>query len=343
MKRPTITDVAAMAGVSVATVDRVLSGRAKVREETARKVHAAAEEVGYHGATAIRHRIMADRPELRIGIVLQKERHAFYQSFRQEFEEQARAVAARNIRLDIRFAQTTRPQELAEILRSLKGRVQAVVATGIDHHEVTAAVLELKEAGIPTYSLLSDFAQGVRESYFGLNNLKVGRTAGWLISKIAPKPGKLGVFIGAYRYHGHEMRETGMRSFFRELGGGFELLETQVNLETRELTYEATCDLLSRHDDLVGVYVAGGGMEGAIAAFEEARRPGSYALLVNELTPESQRGLQKGVVSIVFGTPVRQIVAELLALAQATEENGMAATPGQKFFTPEIYTPESLT
>ncbi|MBV6637321.1 MAG: LacI family DNA-binding transcriptional regulator, partial [Mameliella sp.] len=33
-KRPTITDLAREAGVSVATVDRVLNGRAKVREET---------------------------------------------------------------------------------------------------------------------------------------------------------------------------------------------------------------------------------------------------------------------------------------------------------------------
>ncbi|MDN3713026.1 LacI family DNA-binding transcriptional regulator [Paracoccus cavernae] len=78
--RPTIEDVAAAAGVSVATVDRVLNGRAKVREETARKVSNAAEAIGYHAATAIRARVMADRPEIHLGIVLQKERHAFIRS-----------------------------------------------------------------------------------------------------------------------------------------------------------------------------------------------------------------------------------------------------------------------
>ncbi len=343
MKRPTIADVARAANVSSATVDRVLSGRLKVREETARKVHAAAEAVGYHAAGAIRQRLLSERPELRIGVVLQKERHAFYQDVRQEFETQAKAMLSRNVRLEIRFAQTTRPHELAEILRGMKGRVQAVASTGIDHHEVTSAVAELREAGIPTFSLLSDFAQGVRESYFGTNNLKLGRTAGWLISKIAPRPGKIGVFIGAHRYHGHELRETGLRSFFRELGGGFELLETQVNLETRELTYEATCELLTRHEDFAGLYVAGGGMEGAIAAFEEMRKPGEAALLVNELTPESYRGLQKEIVSIVFGTPLRPMVTDLLTLAASTVENGMAETPGQRFFHPRIYTPESLT
>ena len=101
--------------------------------------------------------------------------------------------------------------------------------------------------------------------------------------------------------------------------------------------------MLSRHPDFAGLYVAGGGMEGAIAAVEEQRAPGEIALLVNELTPESYQGLQKGVVSIVFGTPLRPMVTDLLTLAASTIENGMAETPGQRFFPPRIYTPESLS
>ena len=46
MRRPTIADLAQAAGVSVATVDRVLNGRLPVRSETARKVSEAAERIG---------------------------------------------------------------------------------------------------------------------------------------------------------------------------------------------------------------------------------------------------------------------------------------------------------
>lgn len=343
MKRPTIQDVAKQAGVSVATVDRVLSGRMKVREDTARKVQDAAEAIGYHGVNAIRQRIKHERPELRLGIVLQKERHAFYQDLRREFETQAQAHPTRNMRTRVQFATSTRPEELSDILRSLKGQVDVVAATGVDHHEVTAAVHDLRQAGIPTFSLLSDFAQGTRESYLGMNNLRVGRTAGWFISKISSRRGKVGIFVGAHRYHGHELRETGMRSFFREFAPEFQLLDAQINLETRELTYEATCELLNRHSDLVGLYVAGGGMEGAITAIEQHRSPEACALLVNELTPESYRGLQNRTVSIVFGTPIAQLVSEVLTLSVSTLENGLAETPGQRFFAPLIYTPESLS
>ena len=341
MTRPTIADLARAAGVSTATVDRVLNGRHRVRAETVRRVHEAAEEIGYHGANAIRHRMLADRPEFRLGLVLQKPRHAFYQDVLRAFETQARACTLRRVQITARFVETAQPEELAEILLSMRGRVDAVAATGLDHHLVTQAVQDLRSHGIPVYSLLSDFAQGVRESYFGTNNLKVGRIAGWFISRLSHRPGKVGLFIGGSRYHGHELRETGLRSFFRDAAPPFQLLDTLINLETRQLTYEATMSLLSRHPDLVGIYVAGGGMEGAIQAVREAGAASRVTLVVNELTPESQSGLQDRTVSIVLGTPVRQLAGELIALMIATAERGLADTPGQRFFPSQVWTPES--
>ena len=46
-RRPTIADVAAAAQVSVATVNRVLSGKQPVRKATARQVVEAAETLGF--------------------------------------------------------------------------------------------------------------------------------------------------------------------------------------------------------------------------------------------------------------------------------------------------------
>ncbi len=341
MSRPTLADLAKAAGVSTATVDRVLNGRQNVREETVRRVHEAAEEIGYHGANVIRYRLLADKPEFRLGLVLQKPRHAFYQEVLRLFEAEARACRQRRVQITARFVETARPEELAEILRGFRGRVDAVAATGLDHHEVTRAVQDLRGAGIPVYSLLSDFAQGVRESYFGINNMRMGRIAGWFISRLARQPGKVGLFVGGPRYHGHELRETGFRSFFRDAAPDFHLLDTQINLETRQVTYEATVNLIARNPDLVGLYVAGGGMEGAIQAVREAGKAPGLVLIVNELTPESQSGLQDQSVSVVLATPVRQLAADLLAQMISTSEKGMSETPGQRFFPPEVWTPES--
>ena len=224
----------------------------------------------------------------------------------------------------------------------MAGKVRAVAATGLDHHEVTRVVADLRARGIPTFSLLSDYAQGVRESYVGLNNLKVGRAVGWLMARMARRPGKVATFVGGHRYHGHELRETGLRSSFREYAPDLEVLSGLLNLEDRQITYETTHAILEKHRDLAGIYCAGGGMEGAIRALRESGRAHEVMLVVNELTDESREALQDGTVKIVIRTPLRQLCAELIPLMIHTVEKGMAETPGQRFLPFEIWTPESL-
>ena len=64
----TIHDVAARAGVSVATVSRVLNGKELVREETSRHVRAAAKSLRYVPNVAARS--LSIRRSQTIGIVL---------------------------------------------------------------------------------------------------------------------------------------------------------------------------------------------------------------------------------------------------------------------------------
>ncbi len=341
-RRPTINDLASAAGVSVATVDRVLNGRMVVREATAQRVHEAARSIGYHAAGLIGQRLMTDVPVMRFGCVLLKERQAFYRNFSAELQAAARSVSGIRAEVIIEFAPSQSPADFARLMRGMKGRVDAIAATCVTHHEITEVVQEMKEAGIPTFALLNDFAQGVRENYVGMNNLKVGRIAASMMAAAVHVPGKLAVFVGGYRWHGHELRETGFRSFIRELAPAFTILETRVNLETRQLTYEATLDLLQRHPDLRGIYLAGGGMEGAIAALREVRAPGEVALIVNELTPESRAALQDRYVVMVISTPLAALCRDLMGLMRDAVRSGGSDILGQHFLQPEIYVGESV-
>ena len=217
-----------------------------------------------------------------------------------------------------------------------------MAASAVTHPEVTDAVEALKLAGVPCYALLNDFAQGVRQNYLGLNNVKVGRIAASMIALAAKGNGKVGVFVGGYRWHGHELRETGFRSYFREFAPQFTVLDTLVNLETRQLTYEATLDLLDRTPDLSGIYVAGGGMEGAIAALKEVRAPGEVALVVNELTPESRAALIDRYVTMAIATPLPQLCRDLVSMMAEATRNGMSDLSSQHFLQPQLYLPESV-
>ena len=342
-RRPTMADLAREAGVGVATVDRVLNGRSKVRAETARKVAEAAHRIGYHAKGLIENRLSVEIPEMHFGFVLHKEKQEFYQNFAHEIE---RAVSARRDirgRATIRFSPGQNPEDFAGLMLDLGSKVDAVASSAVNHHGVNTAVEKLRADGVPSFALLNDFGQGVRENYLGLNNLKVGRIAASMISMTARRAGKIAVFVGGNRWHGHELRETGFRSFFRESAPEFTVLDTLVNLETRQVTYEATLDLLHRHPDLAGIYVAGGGMEGAISALREARNPGKVRLVVNELISDSRDGLSDQYVTMVIATPLAELCDALVDYMVKAVGKGPTDAPGQHFLEPRLYIPESIS
>ena len=102
--------------------------------------------------------------------------------------------------------------------------------------------------------------------YVGLDKWKVGRTAAWAIANICKAPGKLGILVGNHRYRCQEMNESGFRSYFREFAPEFTLLEPLSTFETSAVAQEMTEKLLREHPDLAGLYVAGGGITGVVAA-----------------------------------------------------------------------------
>ncbi|MCV3210982.1 substrate-binding domain-containing protein [Mesorhizobium sp. YC-2] len=341
-KRPTISDLAEASGVSVATVDRVLNGRLPVREETARRVNQAASAIGYHATRLIKQRMHQELPEYRLGFLLRKPGQHFYQEFARELERAAaQALRFRCVPIVDSWAGQS-PEDIVGQLNRLAGKTHAVALVSPDHPAVTDAVEALKAHGIPVFSLLSDFAAGVREGYIGLNNRKAGRTAAWMIAKCARRPGKVAVFVSSHRFQGEELREIGLRSYFRERAPSFTLLEPLVNLETSELNYQAMTDLLNTNPDLVGCHIVGGAIEGAIAAVRAIKPVDPPIVVCDQITPESRVALADNIATMVIATPLERLCRELVDLMAIAIKDGPANAPGQTFLPFDIYLPENI-
>lgn len=341
-RRPTLKDLAKAAGVGVATVDRVLNERPNVREATIDRVIGAAEQIGYPTTKLEAIKLNASQPIIRFGFVLHKSSQEFYRNFASALEN---AVLTRqDIRghCDIRFSSSQAPSDFAKELEDLAKTADVLATSAINHRVLSETIKVLQSEGKPVFSLLNDTASGVQQSYVGLDNVKVGRIAGWMIATQVREPGKVAVFIGGNRWHGHILRETGLRSYLRDYAPQLKLLDAIVNLETRQVTYEATLDLLDRHPDLRGLYVAGGGMEGAIAALREMRPPGKVALVVNEITTMSRQALSDRYVSLVIATPLPDICRDLVDLMIQAARRGPSETSGQFHLMPQLLVPESL-
>ncbi len=339
--RPTIEQLAQAAGVSVATVDRVLNARAHVRPKTARRVHEAALQIGYHASGLIGRRL-EDLPEYRMGFLLLDTSKPFYDAFaRQLAQAVAEATDFRGVFLLEREAPDA-PEQIAQKLISLSHRCMAVAIVAPEHPAIGAAISQCTARSVPVFSLLSDVGAGMRRAYVGVHNGKVGRTAAWMIANSARRPGKVALFVGSHRFHGHEAREMGFRAYFREEAPQFRVLETLVNLEDDRFTHDALLDLADRHEDFAGFYVAGGGMEGAVSAMRALSPERRPVAICQELTALSRAALAEKSVTMVIDTPIAGISREVVRLMAESLSPKGGTRIADCYLPFGIYLPESV-
>ena len=353
-KRPTIPDLARAAGVSVATVDRVLNRRLPVREVTVERVLEAAEAIGFHAAGLIRQRLRDGTPSRTFGFLLQGRGDRFYQGFGEELAAATRARSDIRGKPVVEFVDELSPAVIAQRLSDLGARVDALAVVSVDHPHVSLAIERLRAKGVPTFAVISDLTADSRAAFIGQDSRKEGRSAAWMIAKTASRttpngPGKVGIIVGTHRYLCQETAEISFRSYFREHAPGFRLLESLVNLEDARIAQEATRDLLDRNADLVGLYICGGGMEGVIDAAREARAEGlqhePVAIVCNELSDKTRDALIDGILTAVISTRTGQIAARTVEAMAAAIGDPAQLAPAQptQFLVPfDLYIAENV-
>ncbi|MDR8363223.1 LacI family DNA-binding transcriptional regulator [Pseudomonas sp. JL3] len=314
-KRPTIATVAEHAGLSVATVDRVLNARAPVNPDTAEQVFQAAEAVGYFAARLIGQRIRERRPTYRFGILLLGTAQAFYGNVATAITEAAQRQAGANLSIQFEYVFDRTPRAIIAQIEQLAVQCDGLAVVSFAHPQINAAIAQIREAGVPVIALLSDIHETADEPYVGQDNHEVGRTMGWLMAHTCgARKGSVGVLLGGHRFLGHQARVEGLRSYLAERAPGLRLLEAVINLDNCDITEEATLDLLARHDDLRGLCVVGGGGDGVINALSQLPKQPSLCCILQESTELSRQALDQGLISLLIDSQPRLLATSLVDL-----------------------------
>lgn len=342
MARPTINDLALAAGVSVSTVNRVLGGSVNVRSPTVDLVKDAAERIGFYGLGAIRSQMIAKRPKLRFGFLLHQSTRAFYKNMGLALQTEARVTQSHDIETVIVHAEDLSPQFMASKLLELGESCNALALVAAVHPLISQAVDKLAERNVPVVAMISQIAATGSVSYVGPDNWKAGRTAAWAVANLSNAPGKVGILVGNHRYRGQEMNEAGFRSYFREHAPEFTLLEPLSTFETSAVAEEMTEKLLAENPDMKGLFVAGGGISGAMNALRASGRASNIITVAHQLMDYTRTGLLDGTISMVLNDPLDRLAREAFAIMIRScthpEERGRTTT----VLPFEIYTRENI-
>jgi LacI family transcriptional regulator len=311
-RRVTLKQIAERAGVSVATVDRVISGRTAVRQATAMRVQSAAEALGYQSVVSI-NRSAADKT-VRCGFLLQRKDSLFYQRLAEELERVLQDDTSLTAQLTIEFMDDyLEPSKVADKMRSMGGRVDALAVVATESPYISEAIDVLMEQEIPVVALLTDLSAANLAGYVGIDNRMAGRTAAWAIAHRG-RPGTVGVLIGSHGYLGQEDREIGFRSYFREKAPDFKVLEPVVCRDDPAVAYEQTLEMLKSSENLVGLYTVGGGRVGTIRALEESRPCPMPTHICHELTMLTRPGLIAGTIDVILDHDLTQLAQSAIKM-----------------------------
>lgn len=340
VQRSTIADLAKSAGVSVATVDRVLNRRLPVRDDTAQRVVEAAERIGFH-ATGLLKRRLVEAPVRRFGFLLQKRQDHFYHALGDRLAletTQSRVIQGRPI---VDYIDDLAPEKTVQRLLSLASKVDAVAVVAVDHPLVNDAVEAIAKTSKPVFTLISDVNAPSRTANLAVDSRKKGRTAAWAISRMAQRPGKVGILIGTHGYLSQDIVEISFRSYFREHASDFQLLEPLIDLDDHGLTYSAANRLLADHPDIVGIFSLGGGQDGFVRALSESGRRDLVAVC-NELIPSTRLGLIEGSIAMSLGTPIAALAAKTVELMSIATDAISGTVPAQLLLPADIYISETI-
>ena len=342
--RPTIADLATAAGVSVATVNRILGGSASVRASKIERVHKAADEIGFYAFKVIDDRKKAAMPHYRLAFLLQQSHRELYQLFATKLREAARQRRDEEIEPVIEFVDNLEPENIAARLKALGEHCDAVAVIAADHPLIGQAIQALKEQGKPVVAYITDLSARGRAGYVGTDNWKLGRTAAWFVAKTTHGAGRVAVFIGNHRYQCQDISDASFRSYIRE---NAKRLTVEDSLPTHEEPKEAhriVQGLLQNMDDLVGIYIAGGGISGVLTALREApeEKRRSVSLICRDIGPETRKGLAEGLITAALCHPLEQTSNQLVQTMIDTLGQTADGVILQRTIPFEIITPESI-
>ena len=341
MARPTVHDIAREAGVSLATVDRVLNGRPRVLEKSVHLVQAAVEKLGYVRDVSAAN--LAKRRQYRYAFIIPDSKSQFVETIREALSAAKQVPGSDRISVETILAPADDPNATARILASLDAKsFDGVAIMCPETPQVRDAVTRLKQAGLAVVALVSDLPSSARDHFVGVDNVAAGRTAGALMRRfLGEKTGKVLVISGSLSSRDSIERRFGFDGILAESFPTVEVLPTIESRGDNHRLMSIIKQVMATHRDIIGIYALGSGNGAILDALRATGRIKGCAIIMHELTPVTRAALEADEVDVVIMQNVGHLVRSSIRVLKAYSDKA-AIVDSQEKIRIEIVMKENL-
>jgi LacI family transcriptional regulator len=316
MRRAPVHDVARAAGVSLATVDRVLNGRPGVRQVTAERVETAIRELDFRRDLSAS--LLARARNLSVQFLIPDGRNEFMDNLRAAIGRRGPLASIERLELTAMGFPAFDSAALAARIDALEPRTcDCAVVVATEDEVVRRALDAAVRRGVAVMTLVSDLPGSARRFFIGIDNVAAGRTAASLMGRFCPR-GKIGVVAGSLHLRDHRERLEGFRAVLSCEFPDLVLAGPLEGYDDADRTAEAVATLL-RDREVSGLYNLGAGNAGLVGALAEAGAGRRLRVIAHELSEPTRTGLCSGSIDVVLDQnpdgEIRAAVAAARALA----------------------------
>ncbi len=306
MKRIGIPEIARLANVTIATVDRALHGRKGISEETRRRILEIARSVGYRPNPAARA-LSSGRAPLRIGVCIPKEIHYYFDQLRQGINTEAQRAELFGLEMIWREPERLGAAEVEHVTELLEENLSALILTPGAPGALAPVIDEAERRNIRVICVDTDAPETQRSTAVCVDAEVSGRLAAELMGGLTAPGALVAVVTGMLATEDHRRKTQAFLDAWPQFSKDGRVAEVIEAHENEEEGFQKCYELLSRHAALAGVYVNTVNCLPVCRVLGALGLAGKVRLIASDLFREMQPYFEKGTISAsIYARPYVQ-------------------------------------
>ena len=318
--RPTTKNLAVAAGVSLATVDRVLNDRPGVKQNMIDRVSEVIRKIDFERNISAAN--LAKQKTYKFLFVFPESGDEFLDELVSKIEEFRRAFAAEMITSDIQRVDVSDLHKLAKYLATLSvEEFEGVALLAPETPPVRDAVARLAERGIKAVSFLSGRPQYSEIDCVGIDNHAAGATSARLMGRfVGAQSGKIMVVTETMQARDSIERRLG---FDELMNRDYPQLHPLSSLEIHgnpNRTQQVIANAFANNPDIVGAYVLSSEAKTPVKSIMDKEGASEVVCIAHERTPFTESALKTDHLDAIIAQNFRHLVRNAIRILRARSD-----------------------